>query len=214
MDVVTRVYPAKPRGKTSKVFASNGIGCVQDCMRCEGLKKNGQQCTRTTCMVLPYCWQHVKHFGVAVEPTKEPWAGPPPSKKDRPKYPKGLFAVKNFSRGQMITTPEMDAAWQLPSAQFHNMFPGNTSNNYAFEDPIRKVVFDPTCSRSAWAYANHRPRANAELRRKENRVALFAIKAIKKGEEIFVDYGYDPAQDPPTTVKTRKNVRDAAYLRV
>lgn len=213
--MVTRVYQPSARSKTSKVFISNGIGCVQDCMRCQAVKKNGQQCTRNTCMVLPYCWQHVKNYGVAVEPTKEPWAGPPPSKKDRPKYPKGLFAVKDFSRGEIITTPEMDASWQLPSDRFHGMYPSaDVSNNYAFEDPYRKMVFDPSCSRSAWAYANHRPRsrANAELRRRQNRVVLIALKAIRKGEEIFIDYGYDPTHYEATVVRTRKNVQHSDYF--
>lgn len=59
-------------------------------------------------------------------------------------------------------------------------------------------IIDASCVRGIAAFANHKTvedGANAELALVKKRACIIALKPIYDGEEVFVDYGYDPVEE-------------------
>ena len=69
------------------------------------------------------------------------------------------------------------------------------------------LVEDASCRRSAGSLANHNSKANAKLYAYQGRVYLRAIKNIKNGQEITVDYGNEYDLDEEGVSHTTKYVR-------
>ena len=65
---------------------------VRECVKCAGITKSGNECTRQTCKYSKYCWQHTKQIsGLKLAPSKIANAGD------------GLFTTREFKRGHKIT---------------------------------------------------------------------------------------------------------------
>ncbi len=112
-------------------------------------------------------------YGVSVHESKIPGAG------------MGLFADKDFKKNQVIMPYTGE---YLTLKQKIKRYPKNDAK-YLFQlsDNVFIDAVDPKKSSLA-RYANHKPArfANAKLTSKGN---ITAIKVIKSGSEIFVNYG-------------------------
>jgi len=162
--------------------------------QCAFIKEDGSQCKNKVVMTNPFCWIHtLKLFGVKVKPsTHVPGQN-------------GLFAEKNFSRGDFICPYY---------GEIEEYNPEDINQPYAIKLG-RSHVVNADCYRSIGAQANHanRSQINADLvestadvqdrfgapdigvnmlRNPNGRYAsIKAIKAIPKGREILVNYGRD-----------------------
>ncbi len=105
------------------------------------------------------------------------------------KYGRGVFAGKDFARGELIEVcpvlllneHDINMAWALHS--------------YALEKYY--FNYDEKYAAIALGYGslyNHSYNSNAEYssNTKEEEVIIYARKKIKKGNQIFIDYGYNP----------------------
>lgn len=170
--------------------------CQLSSNRCSYIKDDGHRCKNQVVMTNPFCWIHsLELFGVRV--------------KESTKFPdqKGLFAERNFSKGEVI----------CPYYGQIERDPGDNRNEPYAIRINKEYIVNADCYRSLGANANSNyPRVdNAELvKRHQNPQTLFgprlnepelenlvaqtgqrqtflAIKAkanIRAGQEIFVDY--------------------------
>ena len=170
--------------------------CQLSSNRCSYIKDDGNRCKNQVVMTNPFCWIHsLELFGVRV--------------KESTKFPdqKGLFAERNFSKGEVI----------CPYYGQIERDPGDNRNEPYAIRINKEYLVNADCYRSLGANANSNyPRVdNAELVKRhqdpqtlfgprlnepelENLVAqtgqrqtFMAIKAkanIRAGQEIFVDY--------------------------
>jgi len=153
--------------------------CNLQCERCQGTAKSGQQCKRTTCKVLPLCWQHLKNEGLQVKASTIPEAG------------LGLFTLiprkKNdviaWYGGERLTKQQLDARYGDDTAPYAI---GNTDED----------LIDGACNRGPGVYSNHETgaRQNADLVASDNAygepiIEIVARKAIPANTEVFVNYG-------------------------
>jgi hypothetical protein len=126
-----------PGGKS---FACNLL-----CERCAATTARGSQCSRTTCKVHPYCHSHLKSvMGLVVRPS-----GVSADAGD------GLFAVRNFERGDLISVYYGEKLSQAKTSSRYG--DEDTTGPYAVTsnlNPRSRTVIDAACVRSAAAYAN------------------------------------------------------------
>lgn len=167
----------------SKVFS-----CDLKCIKCEAKTPRGTQCQRTTCIGVPYCFQHLKlNKQLAI--------------KKHAKYGRGLFAVKNynmstiagnvvFKRGDFIMEYEGEI---INKNELDRRYGDRTGVYVATIDSDTHV--DSACYRGVMSLANHSDtNANAALFVVENAagksvISVEAIKNIRDGDEILLDYG-------------------------
>jgi SET domain-containing protein len=176
--------------------------------RCIAHNKNGTQCKRQVCIGLPYCFQHslsVKHL--KIKQSTIPGAG------------KGLFAIDPTKRqtatifsptkndgkiieytGQLMNLRDIHERYDEYDEEGNRI--AEHTAPYALELNKRKGV-DSALSRGIGSIANHKPidECNAifQVKKENHRQKLFliAIKAIKNGDEIFVDYQDEYDLDDP-----------------
>lgn len=176
-------YVFNYRGDSGTKFS-----CDLICERCAGKLKTGTRCTRTVCIGLPFCWQHLmtcKDDMHGLKIKKSPIAG------------KGLFAWSKEGRRDIVYKPgetiTLYEGERLTQAQLTKRF-GDDTAPYAID--VGGGVIDAACRRGAGAIANA-PRnggaSNAEFRSGKKAgmhvVKLVAIKPIRHNEEILCDYG-------------------------
>jgi len=165
------------------------MSTLRECVQCEAKTKSGRRCKRRTCTTPAMCYQHTDiKDGLRVKKSTIPKAG------------KGLFATKRFRRGAKIAN-----------------YTGVIKNRQAYEkDPThgfglalnRREVIDARSTQAGIArYANDCRRSNKRARNcKGNNARLStntraktgsikALKTIKPGSEIFVNYGRDYWRD-------------------
>jgi hypothetical protein len=127
-------------------------------------------------MSLPYCWIHLKKIeGVQLRDSTLPGAG------------KGLFAMKDFRRGDNILRYDGE---ELTNDCLNARYGENTAP-YGISNPEGRI-FDGACQRGPASMANHRPGSfNARFVEVSGRPEpmLQALRNIKRNEEIFVNYG-------------------------
>jgi uncharacterized protein len=100
--------------------------------------------------------------------------------KDVTRKGKGIFALKNFKKGEHI----LDITGDIIETDNPSMYPEEITEHWA---PIGKEgdkyrFINPE---SPWMYMNHSCESNAGI---INDRKLVAAKVIKKGEEITIDY--------------------------
>ena len=155
-------------------------------------------CAYTNDYPIEYCIPHLRsEMGLCIGPSTLKLENGKELRED------GLFACHKTSRkrqsapvfntgasicvytGSEITSQEVvDEYLNNP----HSIMP------YSLHDTTRNKIIDASCVRGIGAFANHKPtgQCNAQLVSKSKSVILEAIAPILDGDEIFVDYGYDP----------------------
>lgn len=181
---VTKTGAIKPRFSCCLNTAGEPMKNCAPCERCQGRTKDGQECKRTSCMDSKYCFQHLQSvYGVKIAPSKIPGAG------------SGLFATRDFARGAKIAPL---GGRKISQETFENMYDFEDEDGekydptapYAYSSSRPGKVNDAMCERSAGSYAND-PRDERVNARIGKAGILKAIKAIAKGDEIYVSYGGD-----------------------
>lgn len=104
------------------------------------------------------------------------------------KYGRGVFATRDFKKGDII---ELAPVVVLPSRQ---VTARDRLNNYVF-------AWDRACVAIALGNGslfNHStdPDAHFRVDKKRKLIVFVADRTIRRGQEIFVSYGYDPADHP------------------
>lgn len=104
---------------------------------------------------------------------------------------RGVFATRNIAKGELIeiapliVLDEADDRILGMTLLSHYKF-GITDSEYSrFGDPVSAI---------ALGYAslyNHSDKSNADYATSDSIIVIKAIKAIKAGQEITIDYGWD-----------------------
>lgn len=168
------------------------FACAIACQQCSATAANGQRCRKRACLGVPMCWVHMlKEYTLRYKRSTIPGAG------------KGLFAMKRgapanevvFKKdslivryfGEIVTMAELDRRYGPQHTAPYGMKISAQSDRYE----------DAACKRGTGALANHSSNnANARLSwtgtRASDRVGtLRALRNIRNGEEILVNYGND-----------------------
>lgn len=104
------------------------------------------------------------------------------------KYGRGVYAARNFRKGEKIETSPVVV---VKDADIRDR---DRLSHYAFE-------WSRGCSAIALGMGslfNHSEDPNAywEVSKKGHTLRFFAQRAIRSGEEICTNYGYDPTERP------------------
>ena len=152
---------------------------IKECVRCEAKTVSGKQCSRNTCIYSKMCWQHsIKFKGLKLKPSKIPDAGI------------GLFAAKTFKKnskvakygGKVMTKKAYEKTDGVYGYEFK---PGYVLNAESTQSGMGRYSND--CRKSNKKYCKG---INAKFSgRKKNNVFIKASKNIKKGSEIYTNYG-------------------------
>jgi SET domain-containing protein len=109
--------------------------------------------------------------------------------KNTKKYGRGLYAARNLDKGEVV-----EIAPVVVLSQADSRIIGITKlTMYLFEWKNKDAGF-------ALGYGslfNHSKKENVsyEARFKTNDIVFTAIKKVKKGQQLFIDYGYDPIKE-------------------
>ncbi len=147
--------------------------------RCAHVGKKGQ-CEKMTTTTHPYCNKHTKKvLGVSVKKSSIKGAG------------KGLFAARDFKKGENIVqyTGEI-----LTVAQYDKRYGDDAMGAYGITLNDNQVIDAAKTSSSVARYAcdfhgSNLKGPNAQYESDDKEVWIVALRKIKKGEEIFTDYG-------------------------
>lgn len=142
----------------------------------------GSRCKRKTVIGVPWCYQHLaSEMSLKIQASTIEDAG------------KGLFAISKtkeivFRKGQTIIEYQGE---KITHHELEKRY-GNKTGPYAITTTQDQII-DAACERSVGAIANHKAsrHANAKFFTQNKSIILQAIKQIKNGDEIFVNYGPD-----------------------
>jgi SET domain-containing protein len=166
----------------------NDFHCNLTCKRCEGENKNGTQCKLQVCIGLPYCWRHMRSkLQIKIARSTIPNSGNGvfaynPSKNIV--FKKGDFIC--YYDGELINQAEVNRRYsEYDTTAPYTYHIGATGDNYV----------DAACERGIGGmlnfktYTGRRNPNNAKGRKHGNKVKISALKDIRHGDEIFLDYG-------------------------
>ncbi|MDO8561759.1 MAG: SET domain-containing protein [bacterium] len=100
-------------------------------------------------------------------------------KKSAPGIGKGLFADKNIKKGDFILEY---MGKKIPTPDADKM-----KSRYLFEID-EKWTIDGSSRTNTARYINHSCDPNTAAEILDGRIMIFAVRAIKKGEEVTIDY--------------------------
>ena len=157
--------------------------CTLTCRRCIAKNANGKRCTRTVCIGLPMCWQHMlrdKHL--QIRQSTVPGAG------------NGVFAV---DKSKALGDPVFKKDEKIVDYDGERMTPDELTVRFSDHTAPYTLdgdgwVVDAACVRGAGAMINHPPkgaRSNVQFMLVKGHNRVFALRTIRNGEEIFVNYG-------------------------
>lgn len=148
--------------------------------RCAHVGRNGR-CTQAISVTHPYCPKHTRQvLGLRVAKSSIPNAG------------KGLFADRDFSIGENIVRYGGEI---LTTAQYDKRYADDAMGAYGVQLDEDRVIdarrTDAGVARYACDYHGSRRKPNAEYVADDetDEVWVVATRKIKKGQEIFTDYG-------------------------
>lgn len=115
------------------------------------------------------------------------------------KYGRGIFATKNISKGELIEASPVLVIDKWEAIEVCS----TVINNYVFswkDDESSALAF------GHGSLFNHSKRQNVtyESNFADQTVEFYAEKDIKKGQQLFIDYGYGVKEATSTTNKNRK----------
>ena len=166
------------------------FSCNLVCEQCTAELKNGHQCSRTVCIGLPLCWQHLltcKDYKRGLKIQNSQVSG------------KGLFAWSKDGGNDIVfrtqDTITLYEGERLTHAQLDQRYGPDTA---PYAVGLNKEVIDAACRRGSGSIANG-ARNKAEVNAKYDSrmeggvrvVRLKATKTIRHGQEILCDYGDD-----------------------
>ncbi len=184
----------------------NTQGKAPNCGRCGQCKaytlKKRERCKNRTCFD-SYCWLHLEkefykspkakdktRFGLQIKTSQIPNAG------------KGLFATRNFKKGDKIMKLEFRKLKKKEIDKLYDYIDPKTQKKlegvgpYSFDIVLRdgEIYFgDGACIRNAPSYANDlKKSANVQYKQENDGTAivwLTVTKNIKAGDELFHSYG-------------------------
>lgn len=155
---------------------------IRTCSKCLGRTKSGARCSKRACMG-DYCWIHAQNqLGLRVKDSSIRAAG------------KGLFATKNFKRGDTIAKYKGEC---ISRREMDRRYPGDMNADYGFCDGNNCV--DAIRTNDGFArFANHKPWRHASSQITGTTCDTFKLEATKNiraskkhPKEIFADYGPD-----------------------
>ncbi len=148
--------------------------------QCDQDKKKGR-CKKLTTITHPYCAKHTrKILGLSVRKSTIAGAG------------KGLFAERTFKKGENIARYGGEI---LTTEEYNARYEADAMGAYGVQLDDARVIdarrTDAGVARYACDYHGSRKKPNAEyIADDENdEVWIVATRKIKKGDEIFTDYG-------------------------
>lgn len=161
--------------------------CVARTKQTAGKGKH-KQCSRSTCKYGPKCWQHtIIQDGLRVKESGKRGAG------------MGLYAEKPFQTREVITKYTGKV---MTGPQYRRKYPNNKQGAYTVQMGDKDLFVDAKKTNAGVArYANdcNAPSAKGRKRKHcnavfahnitDNVVELEANRPIRKGNEIFVNYG-------------------------
>ena len=166
--------------------------CLYQCrvkqFRCEHkVAGTNIQCKRQQYIGFSLCYQHLaRDSHLKIAPATNPEHG------------KGLFAT-NLTKDQEVVFRKGDRIIEyngdvLTKAELDNRYGGDQKDTAPYGFQVNKDKYlDSACLRSAGSLANHKPlhQANAKLYLATNNGCVYikALRNIKNGQEIFVNYG-------------------------
>jgi hypothetical protein len=162
-----------------------GLTSKKECSQCIGQTKKGSRCKLRTCQG-NYCYNHaMTNMGLRVMTSEIPNAG------------KGLFATKEFEKGEMVAPYHFGPCYT--KQEFHTKYPGDVLAAYAFCSG--NSCSNPYKTNMGFArFANHKPNKDTNVRfvsqsgtNKCHTIRIVASKKIKgtrkQPKEIYVNYG-------------------------
>lgn len=170
------------------MFKHKEFSCKLKARQCAAETQKGERCKRRTRKQLPYCYEHTRIIlHVEIRPSTIEGAG------------LGLFAVEDFKKDDLIVPYEGEF---IDEEELNRRY-GDDTAKYALQ--INKDLYiDSACSRGTGAFINQaqtKAKNNARLSKFPGRrtiaphASVRAIKSIKAGDEIFVDYGDEYIMD-------------------
>lgn len=154
------------------------------CQRCEAINKNGERCKRTVCIGIPLCYIHLLYKNkLKIKESTIPNSG------------KGLFVhdPKNtdivFEKNETITK----YYGEIVSKEILDKRYSNFTNSYAIEISERQNIYeDAALKRGIGSIINHNPKKkNVRFGIYKRRIIIKALKNLKHGDELFINYGKD-----------------------
>lgn len=105
--------------------------------------------------------------------------------KKYPKYGRGVQAAKNFKKGELV---EISPVIVVPKAEHYKALAKTVLNLYVFGWNYKRAAV----ALGHGSLFNHSSEPNitydADYKREEMR--FYAKRSIKKGEQLFINYGY------------------------
>lgn len=149
--------------------------------RCLGHTKDGSRCKLKT-RADDLCWMHQEKIkGLRVK--NSPIAG------------LGLFAVKEFKKGEQVTEYKGEI---LNRDELDRRYPGDRDASYVYQMNRDKFIDarKPTSCLGRFINAPTRGRGNVETpyahKKEQRELKIRAIKNIQPGEELLLKYGNGP----------------------
>jgi hypothetical protein len=174
------------------------------CNRCIADNVDNTKCKRIVCLGLPYCFQHLKSFKhLQIRDSEIPNSG------------KGLFAVNPDARRANAVVFNTDGdicdyhGELIDHAELVRRY-GTHTAPYGMTIKQHERYEDGALVRGVGTLVNHMTGRNANaafkivmINKKAHHVKLQALKPIRNGDEIYVDYGNEYLFDEPTSYSTR-----------
>lgn len=174
-------------------FPNTNFSCVLRAKLCEFIKQNGQRCKNRTVFGLGICRTHIKLFGLEIKKSNI--------------HGLGLFAYgRTFEPDEIITKYKGE---RIDKKKLDRRY-GEDTAPYAFMVNDKKYV-DAACYRYPSSLINHssKPNAVAAVDDTTNDIIIFALKRIKSGTEITLNYSDTETHDKDylmeNNYKTTKN---------
>ena len=107
---------------------------------------------------------------------------------------KGLFAAQKIPEGEWVieyTGQKVSRREGARRERFYN------SIGYSLLFDLDDCYLDGLIGGNESIYINHSLRPNLEARVRKGGVWFYSLRAIRKGEELTFDYGFDPVKPKP-----------------
>lgn len=169
---------------------THSYSCQLKCTQCSERTLRGARCRVRTCIGVPYCWHHLRVRKLRIGPSTLPNAG------------KGLFAFDPTAAPNAIVFARDDTIieyiGEIISKKRLDSRYGDYTAPYALQQSRNKIS-DAACERGVASLANTSSKTliNAKFYYERAQLIMTAIKAIRNGQEIFVDYGKEYGLDEP-----------------
>lgn len=108
--------------------------------------------------------------------------------KDSKIHGKGAFATRKIPEGTLIVEYEGERiSWQKAEKR-HAEKEGNSSHTFFFSLESGRIIDGGSGGNDA-RWINHSCEPNCEAREENKRIFIYALRDIKRGEELNYDYG-------------------------